>query len=312
MLLRMQTILETCLAWAEGCGCHSYVSQDGQHTSPHTRVRQFRELLGGSQHQCMYETCPMRGRRAPELACGDLAAMFAELCSTQGSFLECWMPDLGPKDRQTIIEDFAGGMERIRLLLSMKLLSWEELPWKLAGCAHADMDKARACAMECMSLFDMDPLSVGAQHRVSQEFLADASPSSLRMSLQAFARGGALREHPELLQRLLELRCIPVCERFVERQHSLVKSSLAGKHRKHPTQVSLSNRMLEFERRCAWQPEDDRGHPARGHLSPVSFCHQRVLFQANFPMHSAAIQGQVRPTLIYRPHLPLQMIIPSL
>ena len=251
MLLSLQDCIEGLQSWSEACPCHGFPV--GQ--SRFLRGKDFSKALGGKP--CAFASCPMRGKRAPELACGALHALFKELAEETKKSWMTWRCDgLTAEETQLLLSDFSIGQERISTFLQLKLMFWRQLPWALAGILHHDSAIARDAAAQCLHQYDMNPESIGAKHRLSRLYCAALAqqPDSLRDQLQSFVEGCDLLTLQPLLKHLLPLKFIPCVERWVERQHSLVNTALAGKRRKHATVVSLANRLLEFEKRCEIHP----------------------------------------------------------
>ena len=100
-------------------------------------------------------------------------------------------------------------------------------------------------------MYDATPRK-SAHHRVANEMLGHGT--ELRAAVLSFANGAPLRACLHLFRKVFLLKCIPIVERLVEQLHSVIKSSLGSKRRRHPTTVSLANRGAEIERRLAAWP----------------------------------------------------------
>ena len=236
MLFVMQDKLRELQCWAERCPCHDIGGDHNDREDQEERHRKMFARLCGTM-KCMHTTCPMRGKRSAEMATGDLLELLRSLVATQTTVITTVLSDaLQPQETELIITDFKAGMEWARLILELKLCHWQELPWKLCGLAHFNEGKARDCAREVLGEFASRPDTLGARHRLTQEFLGHDSP--LRHDVEQLANGVRRSALPVLVERVVPLMSIPISERWVERQHSLVKGALAGKHRKHATQVS--------------------------------------------------------------------------
>ena len=118
--------------WAETCPCH-----------------ESHKLALKHGFIANLPTCPLLGRRAPEICCGDLEAMLETLYDTPLAQLasECFSQDrAGADEWNKIVADF----QTIRLLfvqtIRLKTLPMRTLPRVLIGMAHHDVVKARqAC-----------------------------------------------------------------------------------------------------------------------------------------------------------------------
>eukprot|EP00959_Pyramimonas_sp_CCMP1952_P434421 9096549-Pyramimonas_sp.AAC.1 len=89
--MEILTVLLHLMHWSEGCPCHSRKEA----------FANWQKLIGASA-----STCPMAGRRAPNLAAGELMAVLNELwdtCIAQFLMRECRA--LPPSDKATIQYD---------------------------------------------------------------------------------------------------------------------------------------------------------------------------------------------------------------
>ena len=247
MLLCMQAVLEDVSRWCEGCACHSEggLGPGGRHAwnlrgQDDTYLSSgngYMNLLGTHRSEVMYKTCPMRGRRSSELAVGDLLQLLRQRISVESVAIQTWLADaLTGEERTLLVHDFVEGLGQIALILELKTAFWQQLPWKLCALGHVEEVKAQAAALEILEAFDTNPDDAGARHRVSQAFLGEHA-GNVRKEFEAFSRGTSLVSCPALLEGVVALLGVPVVERFVERQHSVVKGAL-GLVRRHPTQVS--------------------------------------------------------------------------
>eukprot|EP00971_Amphidinium_carterae_P336056 6472209-Amphidinium_carterae.2 len=169
----------------------------------------------------MFSTCPLSGKQAVALA-------------------------------SAIVNDFLAALSYVRSGLELKLAFWQTLPWKLAGVCNADLSLARMCAAECIQQYDSAAaLGEDMHHAVANKLLGQ--DTEMRTMLERFLAGTPL-ETP-LLKQLLPLALMPTGERAIEMRHAVVNTRLAGKHRKHPTTVSLANRIVELEARFRAHPE---------------------------------------------------------
>eukprot|EP00969_Alexandrium_andersonii_P238403 10522933-Alexandrium_andersonii.AAC.1 len=73
-------------------------------------------------------SCPMRSRRAPELAAGQLEVFLDELASESNASLVVSLARLPSSEQTTALEDFAAGRRHL-----VKLSRWQQLPFALRG-----------------------------------------------------------------------------------------------------------------------------------------------------------------------------------
>ena len=124
--------------WAEDCICHHKFLQHyrGSRATKLLRKRCYKRkdifcALGPN-----VSTCPMAGKRAPELASEKMSALFASLWQVhfseftigggggEGEGLE----PLSSEDTQALADDLEFGRAQIELLLRTKLDFWSRLP----------------------------------------------------------------------------------------------------------------------------------------------------------------------------------------
>eukprot|EP00971_Amphidinium_carterae_P349841 6491256-Amphidinium_carterae.1 len=237
MILVVQLVLDEFERWADSCGCCASEAQ-------RKKKRQ------GS----MFLNCPMSTRRATDMATGTWRTKFdatASVLTTVDLETASFSEPLNQAERTSILQDFTAAMSHIRTQLELKLSFWESLPWKLAGICHVDQTLARLCASECIRLFDNVP-DLAAHHPLSIAVLQTGTTA--RTELDLYIRGSELCSLPHLLQLVLPVALIPIGERPIEMRHSLVSRRVAGKTRRHPTTVSLSNRVIEINARLAADP----------------------------------------------------------
>ena len=153
------------MSWSEACRCHTVESLGKALTVEEKLVTR------------MGKDCPMRGRRAGDLAHGKWRDFFAQV---KDSSLVAIRADaslvLTKTDVDIIVGDFLKGTAEQEAVLEQKFAFWQMLPWSLCGLAVYDVPLGRACASMCIDHYDRLPDC--AHHRVSNKFL---SPSgSLR------------------------------------------------------------------------------------------------------------------------------------
>ena len=127
-------------------------------------------------------------------------------------------------------------------------------PVGLTGLSHADEDKARSCAVKAVELWDSTPAA--ARSTLDDKSILFLSGNA-GQSMREFASGAIARDGlpSEIHMEIAKLRFIPVVERVIERQHSLI-SKAGGKGRMGPLKTSLSLRATAlFERTIAQNPD---------------------------------------------------------
>ena len=245
MIHLVHKLLSNFELWLESCACHEHLLDGVPRKHKRSAQAKFFAKLPSSN-------CPMRGKRAAELAAGVLEKTLRNMEQLAfQSFLESDAEDaaLSQADRAIMLKDLEYAKAYLHFGLTTKLSFWRKLPWRLCALAHHWQTESRAAARACMQEFDeflqQPGLTLRHHHPVSVQFLA--ADSSLRAALQVHADGGDMS--PDLLVAVAQLKFIPCVERVVEGLHRDVK--IAAKHiQLGPTKVSLSVRLREIKALC--------------------------------------------------------------
>jgi hypothetical protein len=213
-----QAILE-CMHWCEGCCCHPPPQVLG--SSRHQRGQAFR-----TRHGVDVSSCPMKTRRAPEMANNAMVKLLRQLFA-QGSQMMLVVPSIAAltqEDRAMVLRDFARARQHLHLVFLVKFSHWRQLPWLLMGIAHPDHAVATACGARALSLYASSSQRV-RRHPVVHLLCSPDSPSSAE--LVRFARHGAdVGALPVLSRMCARFRFTPVAERWIESQHAAAKKQL--------------------------------------------------------------------------------------
>ena len=156
------------ISWTEGCACHDWlqsIARDANHKPIFSRAAQSlisaREQAGykrGAADQGAdgpHFLCPMRGKRAPELATNNFSGVFdtvADMCFTE--VLSGLGPGLPPSAFGDIIADFEQAKSHMSNVLTLKMQHWQTLPWKFASLAYwnEDIGNQMCMRMDCRTL----------------------------------------------------------------------------------------------------------------------------------------------------------------
>ncbi len=163
MIDKLFSVFSLMMSWSEACSCHLDVAAT---LSDDPRNRELRKYFEIASH------CPMRGRRATDMALGSWRAFFRSV--REASLLEIRADAsvaLNMGDVNVILKDFASGTAQQEAVLEHKFAFWSQLPLHLAGLADADLDRARQCASACVAQYDTIG-SEAAHHRVANRFLS--------------------------------------------------------------------------------------------------------------------------------------------
>ena len=89
----------------------------------------------GPPIQADRSTCPMKGRRAPQLAAGDAEKLALQVQQFASVDVVACTADGGltPPQRQLLLDAWETGTNRALLSLRLKFACWRQLPWHLAG-----------------------------------------------------------------------------------------------------------------------------------------------------------------------------------
>ena len=196
--LRMVALLANTLDhaehWAESCPCHA-------------------------SHPPGFQ-CPLRSRRAPELAVSALLRLMERDldCATQELRIMATEADLTGEEQMSLHRDFLQGKKHLLFVFGLKLAAFQTLPWTLAGVAHYSESVAREHAEKVLRIFDnaavpadLHPLCAGLQQG-----------QPLRASLEGFVAG---EPRDEVVQRFAaRFAFVRVSERHIEGRHAKLKS----------------------------------------------------------------------------------------
>lgn len=243
MVNGIHSVLSKLEFWLEDCACHEHLFQN---MSSKRQRKKRQALFGGGR----FVDCPMRGKRASELAAGKLEETLSELSMTALNVFSCELDwRISQEDRVVVFTDFEYAKAHLHFVLAAKFAFWQKIPWRLCGISHHWPSVARQIAGDCLAEFDESMRTVGVleehHHPVSLRFLRQGGP--LRTDLEAFAAGAPMSEH--LQSEAFALKFVPVVERVVEALHRDVK--VASKHniKLGPTKVSLAVRLREIMER---------------------------------------------------------------
>ncbi|OLP98609.1 hypothetical protein AK812_SmicGene18941 [Symbiodinium microadriaticum] len=225
----LMDLLDRITSWTQGCACHS----------SGTLRNLLRPLLRGSEPI----SCPMRGRRAAEMACGELHELLESLFSFNDSQIAlvhtAGLPDA---EKTRLLLDWSAMKVHLRMQFDLKLSPWRHLPLKALCLGHWNLQKARAMLWECFVDWENMPeqLQASAHPQTRMLFL------DLRTEVQAFLRD----EHKSCWPRLQKLRAkaafTSVLEQSIERRHAILHQHLKSAPCHSAAFVSLCERKQEI------------------------------------------------------------------
>ena len=207
--------------WLEWCPCH------------HNRV-----APPGKKRA--WELCPLRGRRLPEIACGELFEVINQLCLVNASQLFLELPDdVSDECRSSCLMDFEHGRGHLTFQLVLKMTCFLEPPLLLLGIAHHDPakpQKQRAALHTCLKSDCRHPLVLKLQE------------GDLKEEAELFLGGEDLRMLDTLAAFMGSLRFAWGTERRVEGGHAQVNMLTLSRRHRHEATDSLALRLGEIKK----------------------------------------------------------------
>ena len=202
MLKTFSSLILQCFAWAEGCRCHSHYPR---HDVPKHVLHRW-------------DSCPMRGRRAPCLAAGQFMNNLAEIVAQSAAEVVAALPnDISQDERGLLLQDFERGRLHLVFAFSLRLAHWRAAPWSIYACAHADQPLARRHTRLC--------LDVVSDHHLFRRLQTDPVKNEALL----FVGGQDLAGLRNLAELFGELYFACTAERSVEGDHAQVLTDI----RKH-------------------------------------------------------------------------------
>ena len=256
MLLELHRIGNIASAWGSSCPCHEWLTQEPESradpvcfamTQALLRVREALPLdHATSSGDGFAFACPLKGKRAPELAAGMLKPVVEKHVQSSMSEVLVACSDVALAQREKIINDFTLGVDHVRMTLEIKTGHWATLPWMIAGFALPNTgDSHRDLAKKMVSEFQKLPEAPVHHHDLTWFIMRPGS--NLRSQVDALAAGnGDVLSMPDLLAQVAQLAFVPVVERIVEGAHSLVHRH-TGFRKVTGAYVSCAHRLPEID-----------------------------------------------------------------
>ncbi|CAE8608181.1 unnamed protein product [Polarella glacialis] len=248
-------------SWSEGCPVHDVALRSGFGFNPRlvdldTDISVPAPAHADPQHSVA--CCWRKGCRAPEMAASFTERMLPDLLEVADRSVKMVLASspLEPQVRFDLHEDWTTAKARLQVELRMRNAYWKLLPWALCGVAHDNIQVARECARNCLSLWE----SCKIKHRVARRFLdpewtGSADDPPLVQELTAFAFGADVSSLSSSFQlRVASFRLIRIVERSVEGWHSLINKVRKRAPNANPAYLSLELRMKEFEQTLLRNP----------------------------------------------------------
>jgi hypothetical protein len=217
----LMSVVRNCLIWAESCPCHHHLLNLDADPS---LVRRW-------------VSCPMRGRRLPELAAGDFDDAFSELFDDGLAQLLTSIPStISAEQRAILAQDFSRGRAHLVFQFALKTHAMHTPPRLLYAAAHHNRLKSREALRQCLD------------HPCPHKRMRELNAEPLRSQAIAYLGGGSLDDLVELSSFLGTLSFGFVVERLVEGDHAAIHRAFARARSHSEAFDSLVRRMPEIKR----------------------------------------------------------------
>ena len=240
MLVVLSEMTLHLIAWTESCPCHWHLLTGGGSNSMDASTRN------------LLESCPMRGRRAPELALNDFMQELSALSSHGAtSLVQSFSLDLPAEDRTKIVQDFEMGRSFLTAVLTLKTAHFRSLPWCAAGLAHHDQERAREVWNRIRCASEEGPEALRLRKQLPRLF----SPDVLQQG-DCWCCGADLMSCPLFAAEVAGLALIPIAERRVEAQHARTQKGSKKSPCHSPAYMSLQIRAKDLRDEMCGNPKD--------------------------------------------------------
>eukprot|EP00439_Symbiodinium_sp_Y106_P021591 s6234_g2.t1 len=274
MLKVFSAIVLHLIHWVESCPCHW-----------HLLTGASAQLLSKADRHLL-EQCPMRTRRAPELAQGDFLKELTSFSSYAGSdFLRQFPVDLEESQQAAIIREFEHGRAYLTMALMLKTAHFRSLPWSAAGLAYHDEEQAREVWSAFRARLDTDSVEATSLRRQLPQLVI---PEVLQQGDHWYC-GADLDACPEFAQAVSCLALIPIAERRVESQHARTQKGSKKSPRHSPAYMSLQLQGREISEQMCRNPKEFVSK-----LAPCVFqcrSYRKAAQAVNLNRHPAIVNG---------------------
>lgn len=245
MVQSLTRIIESLGQWAESCPCHQDIELQPLKSFRRQNAfrREVRTLQGLFRQQA--QTCPMRGKRLPELVVDGVDVVLEDLCSLAFTdLLQRHRPLLTEHQWEIVVRDFEEGKSHAQLEFKLKFDWCGRVPYKLAALAHSDQAAAKRELHKAILEFDGHSSELRKHHHpLTQMFLA--KENALRKDLDGYVHTNkTLADFPLLEHHASCFRFVQITERSYEAAHSIVKRRVPPNAR--GPLISLTLRLLNF------------------------------------------------------------------
>ena len=179
-----------------------------------------RERRKWLEERLRHMKCPMRTRRAPEMAGGSFMRLLTHLLGTCHNTLLFELASNGASEEEKgiIMRDFEAVRRHLWFTFKMKLSFWFTLPWVLMGLGHASVEVAVECGRRALALFNLLP-DDHPHHWVTMLLCMHGSLGRQQFELFV-SRARGLCVLPLLHRMAARFKFVMISERYVESLHA--------------------------------------------------------------------------------------------
>ena len=139
------------IAWAESCPCHWHLLEGSRRGDYHIPPK-LKEL---------FQSCPMRGKRAAEVSSGDFLDIMKDLWAVSAAeVFRVVGREINDEDRTFIMQEFDRARTHLAFYFTLKLSHLQEMPWKILQLAHPRETVAQIAANAVLQSTCQHPLAV--------------------------------------------------------------------------------------------------------------------------------------------------------
>lgn len=230
VMLQIAHVQREAVRYITSCPCHYGLCRDGV----------------DSHILSMWDRCPLRGRRCPELAAGDFFGLLQQLFDSKASMLETLLPrSLAQEEILQLLKGFMVARQHLLATYVVKLSFWNQPPHLLAGLAHHNRFTRMQCLRDCLSSLSGHPAILRLK--------------DLEEECYCFLEAGGVWEACPQAQKLkafaAELRLMFAEAWRVEGQHARTKKNTTVAPHHSAPYISLAHRVSELKAHLRARPE---------------------------------------------------------
>ena len=142
-------IINHCMYWVMGCPCHQRQAEFRDIAKSILQMTDATTVLSA------LHSCPMSGRRVPEVCAGELAGVFSEMWHVCCALLrmDSRVLELSEEEQNTLLTDATIGKQVFMFYISIKTVVFQRLPLASLGLGCTDWEQARQVALHVRTLF---------------------------------------------------------------------------------------------------------------------------------------------------------------